>query len=110
MIAITPSLVLDTVTLNLVSFKVSENLATLISGVKTLDAHIRWDFKPEYMSSANCFIKYYRVYRNQRFIGVTKTKEYLDVAFEDEETLEYRVDAVSLKNEILATLIVQEGN
>ena len=74
-----------------------------LNGKKSCDVHIEWSISPREISE---FLKYYRIYRNDKFIGVTKQVIFLDKEVNVKDAMapiHYRIDAVSLKNEIIAT-------
>jgi hypothetical protein len=67
-----------------------------------LDIHMEWQVNP---LDTQKLLKYYRVYRNDTFIGVVRITRFVDKeASVKAEGLLYRVEAISLKNEVIATL------
>ena len=67
---------------------------TIQRGLKTSDVHLSWEYKTP--------VKYFRVFRNEVFLGTTKLERYLDRTVQIESKVTYRVDALSFTNEVVA--------
>ncbi|CDW80610.1 cytosolic endo-beta-n-acetylglucosaminidase [Stylonychia lemnae] len=110
MVAVVPSVLIEPDKIQL-SIKegypvIHRNLVSVKKNKKYQDIHIGWDISP---SNIQVFIKHYRVFRNEKFIGTTKLDVYFDpqVALDKDNQLEYKIQAISKRNEIISEIKIQ---
>lgn len=111
MISIVPSMTLssDDASMTLKSKKVTTTVSKYImrneddNSNKRGDVWIQWESTKALESQ----IKYFRVYRSGKYLGVTRVTCYLDKdASLEELTTTYSIQAISLRNDILCSLDV----
>ena len=71
-------------------------------------SHLSWTLKfpPQDDESYQDLIKYVRIYRNDKFLGTTRTNRYFDefAELKDQNTIEYKLEVVSVTLDILKTV------
>ena len=87
MLAIVPSVPYPEVSLTLSQPPlIIPNKLSKVLGHPTVDVHLQWEFKPDDMT-----LKYFRLRRNGKFIGIIKGTRHLDKAVyvSEDKTLNY---------------------
>lgn len=76
-------------------------MKTYTSDNTYVDVHLHWDLQPDYVK--HC-IKYFRVFRNENLIGVTKLDRFIDTGVVVKDKNIYKVEAITLRNDKLASI------
>ncbi len=102
LISIVPSVHLlpDQVKFELKKPLLQETLKSLFSSSDLHDVHLEWNLEPIAIED---YIKHYRVFKNDKFIGTTRNKRYFDKKIDLNEVQSYRVEVISKRDEVIAS-------